>query len=67
MFELKEFILIDQDYLRETREHIHRYPELGFDVDNTANFIANKLELLGLKVTRNIGNNFLNIMLSLCL
>ena len=55
MFELKEFIFIDQDYLRETREHIHRYPELGFDVDNTANFIANKLELLGLKVTRNIG------------
>ncbi|WP_116964290.1 M20 metallopeptidase family protein [Fastidiosibacter lacustris] len=46
---------IDTNYLQQVREHIHMYPELGFDVYNTATFIASKLEKLGLSVKRNIG------------
>ncbi|WP_192483047.1 MULTISPECIES: amidohydrolase [Cysteiniphilum] len=48
-------LTIDQNYLREVREHIHRHPELGFDVENTADFIADKLQTLGLTIKRNIG------------
>ncbi len=55
MCESQEKITIDQQYLREAREHIHRHPELGFDVGNTANFIADKLNALKLEVKRNIG------------
>ncbi|WHN66293.1 hypothetical protein NYP54_03425 [Cysteiniphilum sp. QT6929] len=50
-----EDLTIDQNYLREVREHIHRHPELGFDVENTADFIAGKLQTLGLTIKRNIG------------
>lgn len=38
-----------------TRHHIHQHPELGFEVHNTANFLAKKLYGLGLKVTTGIG------------
>ncbi|WP_440683168.1 M20 metallopeptidase family protein [Cysteiniphilum halobium] len=55
MSSIIDHLTIDQNYLREVREHIHRHPELGFDVENTADFIANKLQKLGLEVKRNIG------------
>ncbi|APC91395.1 MULTISPECIES: M20 metallopeptidase family protein [Francisella] len=42
--------------LQRIRQHIHQYPELGFDVYNTADFIANELEKIGLQVKKGIGN-----------
>ncbi|AJI72443.1 aminoacylase [Francisella tularensis subsp. novicida GA99-3548] len=41
--------------LQRIRQHIHQYPELGFDVYNTADFIANELEKIGLEIKRGIG------------
>ena len=46
---------IDIAFLQASREHIHQHPELGFDVENTAEYIANHLETLGLNIKRNIG------------
>ena len=37
------------------RHHMHRLPECGFDVQQTAEFIARTLEGFGIEVTRNIG------------
>jgi len=39
----------------ELWEHLHAIPELGFKEFKTADFLANKLEELGYKVTRNVG------------
>ncbi|ARR46797.1 amidohydrolase [Vibrio campbellii] len=41
--------------MMEWRQHLHRFPECGFDVDMTADFIANKLQSFGIEVVRNIG------------
>ncbi|WP_231295780.1 M20 aminoacylase family protein [Colwellia sp. PAMC 21821] len=41
--------------MTQWRRHMHRFPECGFDVPLTANFIADKLESFGIEVTRNIG------------
>ncbi|MDE5026530.1 amidohydrolase, partial [Francisella tularensis subsp. holarctica] len=41
------------------RQHIHQYPELGFDVYNSAEFIANELEKIGLYIKRLIGKTCL--------
>lgn len=41
--------------MTEWRQHIHRFPECGFDLPMTADFIAEKLESFGIEVTRNIG------------
>jgi len=37
------------------RRQIHKFPECGFDLPLTADFIAEKLESFGIEVTRNIG------------
>lgn len=37
------------------RHHMHRFPECGFEVQQTADFIAQTLESFGIEVTRNIG------------
>ncbi|WP_281543682.1 M20 aminoacylase family protein [Grimontia sp. SpTr1] len=37
------------------RHHLHRFPECGFDVNLTADFIADKLQSFGIEVVRNIG------------
>lgn len=39
----------------EWRRFMHRYPECGFDVQGTAEFIAEKLESFGIEVVRNVG------------
>lgn len=39
------------------RQHIHRFPECGFEVQNTAEFIAHKLQSFGIEVVRNIGTS----------
>ncbi|WP_116474721.1 M20 aminoacylase family protein [Zobellella maritima] len=41
--------------MTEWRRHLHRFPECGFDVHQTADFIAEKLVSWGLEVVRNIG------------
>jgi amidohydrolase len=47
MKDLKEIILQKTeecfDEVREIRQHLHTHPELGFEEQNTANFIASKL------------------------
>ncbi|WP_434361136.1 M20 family metallopeptidase [Parasalinivibrio latis] len=37
------------------RHHLHRFPECGFDIPLTSDFIANELESVGIKVIRGIG------------
>jgi amidohydrolase len=41
--------------MTEWRQHLHRFPECGFDVQQTSDFIAAKLESFGLEVVRNVG------------
>ncbi|WP_293267751.1 M20 aminoacylase family protein [Neptunomonas sp.] len=41
--------------MTEWRRHMHRFPECGFDLPLTADFIAEKLESFGIEVTRHIG------------
>lgn len=41
--------------LSRIRQHIHQYPELGFDVQNTASYIVDELKKLGLEVKEGIG------------
>ncbi|WP_432471520.1 M20 aminoacylase family protein [Amphritea sp. HPY] len=41
--------------MTEWRRHMHRFPECGFDLPLTADFIADKLESFGIEVTRNVG------------
>ncbi len=43
--------------MTEWRRHIHQFPECAFDVDETAAFIASKLESFGLEVVRGIGKS----------
>ncbi|SIS68426.1 M20 aminoacylase family protein [Neptunomonas antarctica] len=41
--------------MTEWRRHMHRFPECGFNLPLTADFIAEKLESFGIEVTRHIG------------
>lgn len=41
--------------MTEWRQHLHRFPECGFDLPLTADFIADRLTEFGIEVTRNIG------------
>jgi len=41
--------------LTEWRRHLHAYPETGFEEHKTSSFVAEKLESVGLKVTRGVG------------
>lgn len=43
--------------MTEWRRHLHRFPECGFDVDQTADFIADKLTSWGIDVVRGIGQS----------
>ncbi|MTI18002.1 amidohydrolase [Rhodobacteraceae bacterium RKSG542] len=38
------------------RQHLHQYPEFGFEETMTSDFVAKKLEEFGIEVHRNIGN-----------
>lgn len=42
--------------MTEWRHHMHRFPECGFEVQQTSEFIAEKLESFGIEVARNIGH-----------
>ncbi len=41
--------------MTQWRQHIHRFPECGFAVDQTADFIATTLSTAGIEVVRGIG------------
>ncbi|MDP2572541.1 M20 aminoacylase family protein [Vibrio penaeicida] len=43
--------------MEEWRKHMHRFPECGFEVDSTAQFIADKLQSFGIEVVMNIGKS----------
>lgn len=43
------------EQLTEWRQHIHAYPEIGFEVKETASFIAKKLYEMGIEVFTEIG------------
>lgn len=43
-----------QDELTEWRRYLHKNPELGFEEFKTSDFVANKLEDMGLSVHRGL-------------
>ncbi|MFZ9035335.1 MAG: M20 metallopeptidase family protein [Francisellaceae bacterium] len=50
---LNEDLAIEE--LNRIRQHIHQYPELGFEVENTAAYIVAELKKLGLEIKTGIG------------
>ena len=44
-----------QGQLKSWRQHLHQYPETGFEEVNTSDYVANILAALGLDVHRGIG------------
>ena len=53
--ELVEEIVAMQEELALWRKDIHAHPELGFEENRTADFVAKKLEEFGIQVNRGIG------------
>lgn len=53
MLKIDNQIVIQE--LKRIRQHIHQYPELGFDVNNTATYISKELEKLNLEIRKGIG------------
>jgi len=51
---LTEAPLPDHD-MQQWRRHLHRFPEIGFEVNDSAAFVASKLESFGLVVHCGIG------------
>ena len=41
--------------MTQWRQQLHRFPECGFDLPLTADFVADKLESFGIEVTRDVG------------
>ncbi|MCF8530644.1 MAG: amidohydrolase, partial [Candidatus Nanopelagicales bacterium] len=39
-----------RSYMRKQRRHFHRFPEVGLDLPNTHNYIAQELRSAGLEV-----------------
>lgn len=46
-----------EDRLKETRHYLHQHPELSFQEENTAAYVADKLESWGYEVTRGVGGH----------
>ena len=53
--ELVEEIVAMREELALWRKDIHAHPELGFEENRTADFVAQKLEQFGIQVNRGIG------------
>jgi hippurate hydrolase len=43
--------------LREARQHLHKFPELSFQEKSTAQWVGDRLEGWGYRVTRNVGGH----------
>ena len=52
---LIDAIARQQDELTRWRRDLHAHPELGFEEERTADFVARKLEEFGVEVTRGVG------------
>jgi amidohydrolase len=52
---IKEHIEQYTGELKQWRQDIHAHPELGFEENRTADFVAQKLQEFGVQVHRNIG------------
>ncbi len=50
--------------LREARQHLHKFPELSFQEKSTAQWVGDRLEGWGYRVTRNVGGHGLVATLS---
>ena len=50
--------------LREARQHLHKFPELSFQEKSTAQWVGDRLEGWGYRVTRNLGGHGLVATLS---
>ena len=50
--------------LREARQHLHQFPELSFQEKSTAQWVGDRLEGWGYRVTRNVGGHGLVATLS---
>lgn len=50
--------------LREARQHLHKFPELSFQEKSTAQWVADRLEGWGYRVTRHVGGHGLVATLS---
>jgi len=44
-----------RDDIIATRRHIHKHPEIGFEVHETARLVSERLTALGIKVTTGVG------------
>ncbi len=51
---LSKEVLTLKDEVIELRRNFHAYPEIGFDLYKTSEFVADYLEKLGLEVKRNV-------------
>lgn len=49
---LKEIKNVNEDLIK-WRRHLHENPELGFDLDNTCEFVSKKLDEFGIENHRN--------------
>ena len=50
-------IRADKEYIIEARRHIHRRPELGFDLDETVAFVKEELTKMGIPFTEKYGKS----------
>ncbi len=53
MIEMK----IDKDYLINIRRRLHQYPETGFDLPKTLEFVRNELDKIGVEYTEEMGES----------
>ena len=53
---LNEAKKIEQEVI-EWRRHLHENPEVGFDLDNTIDFVCKKLDEMGVSYDRNIAKS----------
>ncbi|MDD3126617.1 MAG: amidohydrolase [Candidatus Izemoplasmatales bacterium] len=52
-------ILPWESYLIQIRRHLHQYPEVGFDLIKTHDFVANELQMMGIEYHSHVGKNSL--------
>ncbi len=55
----KTDILYLNDYLIDKRRHLHTYPEIGFEVKKTHDFVMKELLEIGIEVIPHVGKNSL--------
>ena len=54
-----EEILSWESYLIQVRRHLHQYPEVGFDLSKTHDFVADELQMMGIDYVPHVGKNSL--------